>query len=84
MPKEGLTRTRADGADDLAAGREFRGGGEGVGDFALGDFAQGGVFGGEFFEGLDERAAALAELFDATGDHVDQDHGIIDDQAGAF
>jgi hypothetical protein len=45
-------------------------------DLAFDDFAEGNVFGGELFEGLDERTVAATELFHAAGNHVNQKIGI--------
>ena len=66
---------------ELQAGQFFRGG-ELVADLAFGDFAQSGVFGGKFFQRLDEGATAAAELLHAARDDVDQNVGVVDDLAG--
>src|SRR6187402_3258190 len=51
-------------------------------DLALGDLAQRDVLEFQFFQRFDEWPGAGPELFDATGDQVDQDIGVRNNGAG--
>ena len=80
MAKKNEGRARDDRSwrearEALASGEFFRRG-KLEADLALGDFAQGGVFGGEFFQRFDERAVTAAELFHASRDDVHEDRGV--------